>query len=598
MPRSFLSDPRARKTLAWSAVLFLALLVSFFPIEESDDDWWHLKAGKLIFEGDLGWYDPDPFTESAKSRVWLNHEWLGEWLFYAAYQVAGLGGAVAFKSLIILFTFAVVFRSSLFLSRDSVASISSLLPPTIAILLAITCSQFTVYLRPPIYTFLLVAVFHWGILRSGGRPPGRSMTFVAFALMALWPNLHGGAILGCVILFLMGVGSLIEWARPKSDLSDRASSDVKGWLLKGGAVAAASLLNPYGYHLHLLTFEMMSRKWLTEIIYELGPPPFDLLWTLPLLLVPAAIGVARKGSWGERLVFLFLFWQGCSHVRHLPLLSIWAAPYAAAALSEPAKTTKIPIVALIGIVPLFLAINKEFYPGEIPLDFLSNSLFRYASVISFIGAAVFLFWDKRAWMSYLLSVAVAVGFVLVYAGDRPARFVRALGGEFWSDRDCPDKLVDFILEHDLQAPVILSRENYSGYLIWRLAPERMRTFTCSRFDLQGSVPRMELETLLWRFEEEWADPETGIRIPKFSELWNEKYQFRLVLIEKRSDRPDGTPFPLWTYLNNPESGFVPVASEGWPGRTYPDQEFTLFVRRGNTSDDLLTKLGRRVRYDR
>jgi hypothetical protein len=414
--------------------------------------------------------------------------------------------------------------------------------------------------------------------------------------MALWANLHGGVILGCVILFLMGVGSIIDWAIPQAEPNGNGGKKIQGWLLMGGAIAAASLVNPYGYHLHLLTFEMMSHKWLTKNILELDPPPFDLLWTLPLLLVPAAFGVARRGSWGERLVFLFLIWQGCSHVRHLPLLSIWAAPYAAAFLSDRVRNLKGWHGLSLALIPISIAANKAL--DWIPVDFINSLAFRYIAVATFAGVSLALLRKPQTWSLYLLAAAVSIGFVLAYPGDRPSKFARALSGTFWSDKNYPDKLVDLILEHDLEGPVILNRENYSGYIIWKLAPERMRTFTCSRFDLQGSIPRMELETLLWRFDAEWIEPESGARIPSFSELWNEKYNFGLVLIEKRSDREDGTPFPLWMYLSDPESGYLAVAREGWPGKAFPDQEFTLFVRKGPELDKLLNRLPQRLSFER
>jgi len=578
--------------LALSIVVFLAFLVSFFPVEDSNDAWWHLKAGKLIWEGTLGWYSHDPFTWTARNKVWVNHEWLSEWTFYCLYRTIGLLGLIACKSGVVIATFLFVFFSCQGIGSEDSDPRSRLFAATLATCLAIPTSQFTVYLRPPIFTFLLVALFHHAILRQRGRAPRWATTWAGCGLMALWANLHGGAIVGCVVLFFIFVGSVLDRFFP----GDSASGEPARWARSAGLIAASSLVNPYGYHLHLLTFEMMSRRWLTERIPELELPPFQLIWTIPLLLFPAIVGVIRKGSWGERLVFLFFFWQGLSHVRHLPLLAIWAAPYAAHTLSESGMHVGRAVVAGSFGIPILIALNRYF-------DVVPVALFWNPWVLSacFLGAFCSAAWfvlrkERGVFLVFLLVSSAAIGFVVAYPGDRPARFLRAVTGKAWSGTRYPDQLADFILEHGLSAPMVLNRENYSGYLIWKLAPERMRLFTCSRYDLQGALPCMELETLLWRVPDTWKDPVSATEVPSWEDLWDRKYQFDLVLIEKYSDRDEKTPFPLWVYLNSPESGFVNVASEDWPGQRFPDQEYALFVRKGENLDKLMGEIRHRIRF--
>jgi hypothetical protein len=459
--------------------------------------------------------------------------------------------------------------------------------------LAIPTSQFTFYLRPPIFTFLLVACFHLAIVRRKGEAPGWGLTAVGAVMMVLWANLHGGAILGCVILFLMGAGSVLH------SLLDRFRGvrPVVAWAKSGLIICGASLVNPYGYHLHLLTFEMMSREWLTERIPELEPPPFDLMWTLPLLLIPAIVGVLRAGSWGERLVFAFLMWQGLSHVRHLPLLAIWAAPYATYTLAQVWERTGRKVLSAAVLIPPLVALCR--YANLIPLAFIWNPVSLYIALVCMFAVTVFFLFrpERHNRIAFLLASAIAIGFVVTYPGDRPSRFVRALGGQSWSGARYPDQLAEFILKYNLPGPVVLNRENYSGYLIWKLAPETMRPFTCSRYDLQGSLPCMELETLLWRVDRPWRDPSSGLEIPPWEEIWDQKYTFNLVLIEKYSDRFEKTPFPLWVYLNSPESGFVNVASESWPMHRFPDQEYTLFMRKGEDLERLMAQVKRRARFE-
>lgn len=563
----------ARLARALAIVAAVAFLVSFFPIEDSDDDWWHLKAGKLLWDGELGWYSNDPFTFSARDKLWVNHEWLAQWLFYGCYALGGLAAANLFKALVVAATFLVVYSSGFRVTFAEESRRDRAVAALLATLLAIPTAQFTMYLRPPVWSFLFLAVYQ-SLLLNQPKADGKRIALLAM-LMVLWANLHGGAILGCVLLVFVAVGQ--GWSR---------------WIPAAGVVLGASLLNPYGWHLHALTFEVMSHPWVTSRISELEPPRLDLVWTVPLLLLPAAVGVVRHGGWGERLMFLFLLWQGLSHVRHLPLLAIWAAPYAAVVLVNSVRelsrgTLAASALAGFGLM-VFLCLPEWF-----PLGLLEpKTLWAMLGIGTLATLALLVVGTRLSVSLFLWASVIAIAFVIAVPGQRPVRFVNAAMGQTWVGRNFPDRLADFILEHKLTSPILLSREGGAGMLIWKLSPETMRVFTCSRFDLQGGIPIKELDNLLWMREEPWTDPDTGARIAAWRELWNEKYHFDLAILPKYADPQEaGMPFPLWEYLNGSSSGFVQVAAEAWPGLGPSDRQFTLFVRKGDPLTRLMAKIG-------
>ncbi|MCA9445570.1 MAG: hypothetical protein KC931_00550 [Candidatus Omnitrophica bacterium] len=570
-------------------VVLMGAVTSFFPISESNDDWWHLKAGKLIWEGELGWYSHDPFTESAKDKLWVNHEWLAEWLLYGVTLIGGLSAAILFKSIVLVGTFLLVFFTASGLTARGGFGAPVYLAAFLAVALAIPSSQFTFYIRPPIFTFLFLALYQHFFLKSDGKAPPLKMGIGLAAVMTLWANLHGGAILGCVVVFLMGVGSCLDAFLTNKGTDPSSNRAILGWIYFGIGVAIASLINPYGWHLHFLTFEMMSQKWLTERIAEMLPPRFDFIWTLPLLLIPALCGVLRTGGWGARLVFFFLLWQGVSHVRHLPLLSIWAAPYAAVFFAQKFhRPNRIALISL-GVLPAIVWLNSLF--PVFPHSLLANGLFRYSVLFVLILLSIGAIVNSKIFRNpFLIASSIAIGYVVVYPGNRPPQFLKALHGISWEGENYPNRLIDLIEEYDIPGEILLNRENYSGYIIWRLVPERVRTFTCSRFDLQGSLPRMELESMLWCAPEPWKDEVSGRTIPSWRDLWDNKYHFDLVILEKYSDRFEPTPFPLWSHLDNPNSGFVRIASETFPGQRFPDQVFSLFVRKGPEIERIMKEL--------
>ena len=583
----------ARRAAAPAVVLFLTFFVSFVPIQDSNDAWWHLKAGKLLWDGDIGWYSNDPFTLSASEKVWVNHEWLAELLFHAGFLLGGFHGAILIKSLILLAAFGFVFSSCLAGAGKPGTERAGPFAAGLAGCLAAVTSQFTMYLRPPIWTFLLLAIYHWAFLRGEGKAPSGRVNLVLAGSMVLWANLHGGAILGCVVVGSMFAGSLLDWAVSlRSGDSATFKTEVGKWGATTLAVGASSLVNPYGFHLHSLTFEVMGYKDVTRRIIELEPPPFDLIWTIPLLLVPAVAGIRRRAGRGELLVFLFLAWQGLSHVRHLPLLAIWSAPYAASAFARWEREVSWKEI-LGGIAVFFLFVGMSLVHTAPPSPWMSAIGRLATAAVLCAGLAVALFVvGRRAGVRVGVPLcALAMGFVVAYPGGRPERFVRAWTGPGWAGRNYPDRIADFILDHNLRAPVLLNRETFSGYLIWRLSPETMKTFTCSRFDLQGPTPVKELETMLWTYEDERVDPDTGLSIPGWRTLWD-RYRFEIVLIEKISDRASRTNFPLWDYLDAPDSGYVRVAVEPKSPQERPGQQFGLFVRKGERLDELRKRLGR------
>jgi hypothetical protein len=582
-------------------VILLAGMVSFFPIEDSDDDWWQLKAGKLLYEGQIGWYSKDPFTFSAQEKVWINHEWLAQVVFSLAATWGGLNTANLLKALLIIGTFVCVFQTA----RQQTGI--TLYGALVATLLAIPTAQFTFYLRPPVWTFLFLAFYHhlFLVIQKKGSPPRSRHTFLFFViLMIVWANLHGGAILGSVVVFLMWIGSGIEaignnghsiggpssptWERPRSNRWD----GFKQWGFLFLLVLLASLVNPYGYRLHLLTFEVMSEKWLTERIFELAPPRVDLIWTLPMLLIPALLGILRHASWGSRLVFLFLLWQGLSHVRHLPLLALWAAPYAAKVISEIPLNVPLKKLSAVGGAVIILSVLLVNVPSSFMVLFTHEKI-RIGIVITIALITAAICFSRASWkkggLAFWVTALIAILFVVMIAGQRPQRCWQAIKGEAWSGRNFPDQLADFILEHQIKAPVLFTRETGAGLLIWKLAPETMRVFSCTRFDLQGGYPIKEIESMLWMLPE-WTDPDHGETIPGWEELWNRKYRFDLVLLEKYADPDNGKVFKLWDYLNQPESGFVRVAGEAYPGPGPADRQFTLFLRQGPELTRLMKEL--------
>jgi len=93
--------------------------------------------------------------------------------------------------------------------------------------------------------------------------------------MLLWANLHGGFVVGFVLLGLYLASYLIRCFRCGQEQMRR---NIARRLQQLGVVTvvslAASLVNPYGFRLHVHIYQYLSSHWLMNHIDEFLSPNF------------------------------------------------------------------------------------------------------------------------------------------------------------------------------------------------------------------------------------------------------------------------------------------------------------------------------------
>ncbi len=95
-------------------------------------------------------------------------------------------------------------------------------------------------------------------------------------LMALWTNLHGGFVAGLMLVGAYGAGEVISAAiegEPGVRARAWASARRYGWI--GAACAAASLVNPYGWNLHVHIAKYLVDSSIQSGIQEFMPYSFQ-----------------------------------------------------------------------------------------------------------------------------------------------------------------------------------------------------------------------------------------------------------------------------------------------------------------------------------
>jgi len=295
------------------AVFFLLLSLSFtafgLNVFTDTDPMWHIAAGDLI-RASHAIPEHDPWSFTAGDYRWLNMSWLWDVIFSYIHEQLHWHGTIAINAMIIATIILLVYAHCLIKSQDFFA----------AFLTTLIMVPMLVYnLRPLQITNLMVAL--WMLLLSGiARGHIRSGWLAIFPLlMLIWVNMHGGFMIGLILLGAFFLQALHEKNRP-----------LAGALFGSGiAVTLTTLCTPYGISiveaaLRTLsgTIEVILGEWkpFTATLTELT---LNMYLVLFCALVPRRpLPVLLCERW---LSYIWLF-LGLHSVRHLQIFSIISAP--------------------------------------------------------------------------------------------------------------------------------------------------------------------------------------------------------------------------------------------------------------------------------
>jgi hypothetical protein len=415
---------------------------------------WHIRNGELMLQSHSV-TRTDPFSVTMAGKPWYAWEWLYDVTIAGVHHWTGLNGVVFFTALIIAATFALTLHLCLRRGAD--------LPVTVVLLaLSVGASMIHLFARPHVLSWLLTVVW-FQMLDSSESPEGstsRRRLWWLPVLMLLWVNLHGGFVMGFVLLGLYLVSNTVRYFQCRQQEMQR---NIAGRLRELGAVTGASLVtslvNPYGYWLHVHIYRYLSDRWLMNHIDEFLSPDFhgvaQQCFVLILLITIVGLAVGRKPPLAHVLVLLFAAYSGLYASRSLPVSSL--------------------LITLVVTPLLTQAVGEGRTHPE-----LSSSL-----------RAVFAKWEgfgsrmtgvELNFRGHLWPVIAAMLglLVCVHRGN--------LGSHAWMDahfdpKHLPVQAGEAIAQRGIREP-IFSLDSWGGYLIYRLYPQT-RVFIDDRHDLYG-----------------------------------------------------------------------------------------------------------------
>jgi hypothetical protein len=445
-------------------LIFVALLASlvFTPL-----------SAKLLGDAGIGWHirtgqeilathaipRVDPFSAQIR-KPWIAWEWLYDVVVGRLELSTGLNGVVWFTGVVIATVFAAVFR--LLVKRGT-----DVLVALLVTLLAMSASTIHFLARPHVLSWLFVLIWLWILdSRESDEHHSDKRLWLLPLLMLIWVNVHGGFLLGLVLLGIFWLGSVWTWLRLSESRIEEslqkiaAGKRVRQLTLEGLASAVASLVNPYGWHLHMHIFSYLCNRFFMDHIDEFQSPNFHgiaqrCFLVLLLITVAALAGCGNRLRLSQTLLALFAVYAALYSSRNIPISSIFLAAIVGSLISLPAA--------------------KGFVQRMGVMDSTRRG--------------------------HLWPIVATVATLMIALNGGRIGTMPLMDAHFGARR-MPVDAVSFVAHSGVHGPV-LSPDYWGGYLIYRLYP-RNKVVIDDRHDFYGE-PFLSSYLTMMRVEPGWED---------------------------------------------------------------------------------------------
>lgn len=512
-------------------LLISACLISYLSVSLWDYDFWfHISSGRYILsERHLPDHDPFSYPLAMEEnrnefpeweRFLLRQYWGAQVILYKIFDFFGPKGIIIFRSLALALILSLVFWH---LQRKNVGLYISV--PLIYLVYRL--SWRSTGERPVLFSFFLVgAVF---AILDRQRMAATRIFYALPLIMMLWSNLHGGFIIGDIVILAFMAGTLINRMLGRNRQSAR---DFTIFLGVCGLALLFSFLNPNGWDSFVISFAQKYKVFLKGV--QEWEPPFSFftkkLRPLDYYYV-VLIGMAGL------LIFLR---NRKLEVIHLLLLGGF--------LYMSLQSTR--FVLFFGIIAAMI-MGPEF-------DRIVKTLFARAVPPRFSG-------KLEAVLLLLVVCGTAIMLVREAAGSK-------ISFSIASRYSVPVRAVDFIEKNGIKGN-IFNDYGYGGYVTWRLFPQS-KNFIDTR---SLNYPVM----LEYGWIQSAAEFDPSVAPSKSNTpLWKrllKHYKINYMLLAPTDI--NGDVFPL--VLNLLESDdWVPV---------YVDRVSLIFVRKSGENDELIAR---------
>jgi hypothetical protein len=305
-PFSWLIPDLALVVAAVTLFYCLFFFRGYKQLFRDSDAGWHIRAGEaMLASRDLPRTDPYSFSKSGEP--WFAWEWAADAAVGAVHRTGGLRGVALFYGVVIAAGVWIWFRLHWAMGGNFL--IAAIMAP----LLLSTCSIHWLA-RPHVLGWLLLLAMVWCCERGAAW-------WVAGLIAMVWANVHASFFLAPLVC---GVGLL---ARPRAA---GARTIV--------AASLATLINPYGWHLHEHVWRYLTDSDLLSRIGEFqsfdfhAPGSGQIIAALILAIAGGTLALLLGRVHHFVLAMLFSV-LALRSARALPLAALIALPIANAAIT-------------------------------------------------------------------------------------------------------------------------------------------------------------------------------------------------------------------------------------------------------------------------
>ncbi len=423
-------------------VILLLLLIMSLRTPLDSDMWWHLRAGEQTWL-DRQVYAVDTFSFTRFGQSWLNHSWLSQVIMFGIFEISSFLGLSVWVALSAVLSLMLIyfqmdghplFRGAVLILAGAVAGVVWSPRPQLMSLVMFGLVSYLLYL------------YKW---------KNRDYLVWLLPIFVLWGNLHGGYVLGVMLLGVMIAGEILNKILPGTSEMDLDWVKIRKLVFWSGACMLAVLINPFGLGMWKIPFNTVGVEALQNLISEWSSPDFHQLYQQPLLwmlfLGIFAIGTSGRRSDASDLVALIFFsWLALTARRNFGPFAMVAAPIITRHLSASWAQWSLSSDGLIRKISESVNLSSQSAKSISPMA-------RNAINIS----VIFILSMVGVWKAYQVSNQ-----------DFMDQAIRAV---------YPVEAVEILSSE--QPGNIFNEYDWGGYLIWNLRDHRV--FVDGRTDLYG-----------------------------------------------------------------------------------------------------------------
>ncbi len=342
---------------------FLALLTALpyaKTLLRDADTGWHIRTGDWILQHRQVPYK-DLFSFTMPDGNWFAWEWGWDVLFSLIHSRWGLSGVLLANAIILGVVSALLYR---LVRRRAGNDVLAFLISAMAI-----CASSLHWLaRPHLLSWVFILAFLHLIDRA--EEGQTNLLWWTPLLTVVWVNLHGSFFVGIVFLLTYGV-----------------VKRQRTYFLTSLACLAASLVNPYGWHLHEHVVRYLLDAKQLQHVSEYASLDFHSMWAVGIecfliLGVAAAWRSLSLKRWAEAVMILIWAHLALQASRNIPIFLFIAAPPSAAFLCYVfrkwasygqhfrafERVERVPLVAVVAIglfaaaQPSIQDFDREIFP--------------------------------------------------------------------------------------------------------------------------------------------------------------------------------------------------------------------------------------------